>query len=347
MREITDYLFVDRRRLDSYFEQLGSSIKMVKLPAWKVAFGLAGPTVEAAQSTSVQSFSSHEKLQTLMTKLKPHRGQLAAFNGEDEEFVFETLDATRVLIPAGITNKKELPSVALWLCTRSDAEDQYQGFRYLVEDFQAEDLPRMRSSGFSIARAILKELEGQLAGSTLSGFPDVHEKVVTLDLKPDVLKYLNSKFIDSFGGSWKEQRAAYQADKEETLRDVLGSAGLTEYASYEIRYLGVDGSYARDHCFELLHGDKIFSARTSERNDKAAGGGATIKIQRDRRNELEHRFTHEPARLLEELGAVVSPKRKIDSLYRIRHSGETRSGLTLVGYPIFVAASPSAFKSNE
>src|ERR1039457_1290260 len=132
MANVNEYLFIDKVRVDAYFEQLASTVKLVKLPAWKVAFGLTGPTVEGTQSTAIQTYGVHEKVSTLISKLNPFRGEPTAFHGDDGDFVFETMNATRAFIPTGVSKRQDFPGVAIWLATRASVKHSLQGFRYLV-----------------------------------------------------------------------------------------------------------------------------------------------------------------------------------------------------------------------
>jgi hypothetical protein len=349
MAKLNDYLFIDKARVDSYFEQVESTPKLVKLPAWKVAFGLTGPSVEGTQSTAIQTFSVHEKVTTLMSKLDPYRGEPSTFDGEDGDFIFETMTATRAFLPPGTSKRQDFPGVAIWLGTRASVESSLQGFRYLVEDFQQDDENRMRSSGYSVVRAIFMELENELRDTSFRTFAE-HEELTTIVKVPSpTLHHLNTTYIDTFRNahsSFATESEAYYSDKEQTLRQILSLGGIHDYDNSAAKYRGVNSRKGQGeiHFFDIFLGDQIHSVEVTRNIGTDSDGVA--KIKRDRWYELEKRLVHEPARMLQELGAIISPPRKIDCLYRIRRSGESTGGLTIIGYPIFISASPSAFSQE-
>ena len=50
--KLAEYIYVDERRLNSYFEQLSSPIAYDKVPTWKASLSLTGPTAGGAQPPS-------------------------------------------------------------------------------------------------------------------------------------------------------------------------------------------------------------------------------------------------------------------------------------------------------
>ena len=96
---LREYLFVDKRRLDMYFEQLSSPVAYDKLPVWKFVLGLTGPRTEAAQLRPGRPFTHHEKVERLLRHLDSnnlvHRSRRLR---HDLPFQIETMTASRAVI---------------------------------------------------------------------------------------------------------------------------------------------------------------------------------------------------------------------------------------------------------
>ena len=72
---LVEYLYVDDKRLDSYFEQIFSPVTYDKVPEWDAEIGLTGPKGGGKQVRSARPFTTPEKIPTLTKHL------------EDEELV--------------------------------------------------------------------------------------------------------------------------------------------------------------------------------------------------------------------------------------------------------------------
>jgi len=149
---LTEYLYVDERRLESYFEQISSPLHYDQSPNWKFSLNLAGPSVETTLSKQGRQFTRHEKIMALIRHLEKN-DLMEIYRPADEErrrtdkvFRLETCRAIRVHIaPEGET---EFPGFGLWISYSPHPKHQnpkvsnYQaGALYLLEDFRDTDPP--------------------------------------------------------------------------------------------------------------------------------------------------------------------------------------------------------------
>jgi hypothetical protein len=106
-----EYLYVDTPRLDRYYDQISSPVQYDKVPVWKVAFGLAGPSVEATQQRSGRAPSLHEKIQKFIDYVQDHdlagceRTSLFSHRkpNADRPFIVESITARRAHLKRGET----------------------------------------------------------------------------------------------------------------------------------------------------------------------------------------------------------------------------------------------------
>jgi len=62
---LKEYLYIDERRLNSYFEQISSPVKYDKVPVWKASISLTGPNAEGQQARFARPYTKHEKIEKL------------------------------------------------------------------------------------------------------------------------------------------------------------------------------------------------------------------------------------------------------------------------------------------
>lgn len=96
---LVEYIYIDRIRLDSYFQQISSPNTFDKVPSWKVSFSLIGPGVEGTQSPNARPYTDHEKVIAVLDNLYTSSNTCPPEFNPYTNFVFESLDATPVLIP--------------------------------------------------------------------------------------------------------------------------------------------------------------------------------------------------------------------------------------------------------
>ena len=153
--DITDYIYVDHQRVNSYFEQISPPVYYDKVPVWKVALGLAGPSAEGTQQRPSSPYTDHEKIVELFT----HLPRCKDTDGQ-KPFQVLTCFAQRTVIPG--VKETGLPGVALWMCRNvwtkgPPPDEEIDG--YLIEAPQYdEDAPLHRYSGVTAISLLLDEL---------------------------------------------------------------------------------------------------------------------------------------------------------------------------------------------
>ncbi|MDV3352755.1 hypothetical protein QGP82_29045 [Leptothoe sp. LEGE 181152] len=71
MEPLIEYIYIDHKRLDSYFEQISESpIAYDKVPTWKGGVGLTNLGSEVTQSRFPRPFTTHEKVSNLLEYLR-------------------------------------------------------------------------------------------------------------------------------------------------------------------------------------------------------------------------------------------------------------------------------------
>lgn len=71
MENLVEYLYVDQKRLNSYFDQISESpVAYDKVPTWKGGVGLTKLGTEVTQSRYARPFTTHEKIKQLLKYLK-------------------------------------------------------------------------------------------------------------------------------------------------------------------------------------------------------------------------------------------------------------------------------------
>lgn len=173
-----EYLYVDTRRLDSYFEQISSTpVAYDKLPHWKVGLALAGPSIEGMQHGHARPFTTHEKL----TKLEEHLATTDALAdlGADcpvswrasQLFRRATFDAHVMHLPllvrrrADTAWKPDALKIWLWESRSSESEGEAAAL-VLLQDYRGtEDSFCAHPNGISSQSALylfISELNDQL-----------------------------------------------------------------------------------------------------------------------------------------------------------------------------------------
>lgn len=170
-KDLIEYLFVDQPRIERYFQQLSAPVQYDKLPVWKVALGITGPSVEGSQSRPGREFSFNEKLQKVLSHMKSEallsntRPDLLG-RPPSQPFVNEILLARRARI------EREGNALNIWVSlppakTTPVDEMDLIGALYLIEDFRGEDDYPTGWSSFSSLMLLVHEL-AFVEGSPLS-----------------------------------------------------------------------------------------------------------------------------------------------------------------------------------
>lgn len=173
---LRDYLHVDRKRLNSYLEQISSTSTYDKAPSLGVGLSVAGPSVSAQQPRVRRDKSDHEKVCELIAYLQRH-GHLGhrrpalvrTTNHEDlalPDFVLEQCDAVRILIPAAASERDRgvVVWVSEWPIEREERVLRPAGILCIIEDFTSDD-SRHRAgfehSSYTWLQALLHQLHQQ------------------------------------------------------------------------------------------------------------------------------------------------------------------------------------------
>lgn len=164
---LNEYIYVNNRRLDAYFEQISSPLAYDKVPSIKVKLSLTGLEVGGEQSQNARAFSMHEKISKLQTYLKGHNQILnhSPFIGQSEAqpFVLESLYAKRVFIPPkSRAHDREIPEwfkgLSLWISTRPVRNDgREDGRTFLFEEAFYADSKIETASAYSALTMLRNE----------------------------------------------------------------------------------------------------------------------------------------------------------------------------------------------
>ena len=241
---LIEYLYIDERRLDEYFEQISPPVMYDKVPIWKTVLGLFGPKVEATQSRPGRPFTTHEKVTRFHHHLKkdklliehrpvePFEMELRDDSNSSNQFRLEQMSAQRVRL-----NKvDEDIEINIWVSLQPDRQIKESrsavGALFLIEDFRGNDDRVTRISGFSSLWFLVQEMKPliELANSNIFDQAD--------------------KIEDRFG-----------EDPIGTLKDLGAQFGPSRriQATYRIRVCGMEMG-ARDHATTTVGYPIVISA---------------------------------------------------------------------------------------
>lgn len=169
-----EYIFIDRTRLQSYFEQLSSPnelTKTFKIPSWSASLTSKGPEIGVELSPQKRELTVYEKIKVVkkyLTEKHLLASSTEALNYQDIKdensepyFVLSRLEARRVLIP--IQDNESLAGLdyfAIWI-----GEDQFPNRGnfdlYLIEMSPSPDnIGRLRKqSEYSALQFLLFDIE--------------------------------------------------------------------------------------------------------------------------------------------------------------------------------------------
>ena len=136
---LTEYLFVDQKRLDAYASQINPAGTVIeKTREWDAGLSLAGPSVLAKQTERVRGLSQHEKVEVIRdylvqgASLRLQRPDKA----EGPVFVLEKCLAMKVIVPRRTTERAGTPGFVFWL---SRGSEHGKGMLCLLEDPDPND----------------------------------------------------------------------------------------------------------------------------------------------------------------------------------------------------------------
>jgi hypothetical protein len=165
---LAEYLYLDECRLDSYFEQISSTVAYDKVPVWNVALGLMGPSAEARQVRHARPFTTHEKIRVLCDYLARKclvRNGRPQHEGDDYVFRLEKCVARRMHIPPKARIEGPFHGLALWVSNYAGHDDaairsaRSRGASplYLLESNRGDTFEVACQSSNSILKALLQD----------------------------------------------------------------------------------------------------------------------------------------------------------------------------------------------
>jgi hypothetical protein len=206
---LLEYLYVDEKRLDSYFEQISSPITYDKIPTWKISLNLTGPTVEGGHERQSRQFTKHEKITTLLKHLEKN-GLVDTYRPSGRErwdtaqvFRLETCRALRVFIPPKPESSSSFSGLGLWISYAPHPKHNRleggppTGALYLLEDFRHDDSNFVDYlSSFSALYVLIDEVRTEM-DDTVAGEALIENRRnpagISFSLHPD-------KFLAALGG---------------------------------------------------------------------------------------------------------------------------------------------------
>jgi hypothetical protein len=175
---LVEYLYVDEKRVNSYFEQISSPVTYDKVPEWSADISITGPKAGGKQLRFARPYTMHEKISKLTEHLEA-KGLTVSGRASEPEYMFplrspkavfrhETCHARRIYIATGQSDSSP-STLNLWIslmdrsASQAKSRDEWQpGNLYLLEDYQGNDQPiRPMGSAYSSLQ--------MLFGSSLRG----------------------------------------------------------------------------------------------------------------------------------------------------------------------------------
>lgn len=221
MTEPYEYLYIDSRRLASYYEQLQPEPSVTKLPEWKAAIGLTSLSVEASQKTALRSANIYEQIASLLRYLENLNAVARSFDHDDVArddeyegiayvpFVFAQIDAVRVTVVPHSSASGAVQPLNLWLHERDERRAPFDGNLLsvcLMEDFRREDAPVIyagySASFYSALLGALRERYPHLA-NVISADDPAFKRLVAADPSQEVWHILLepiSEIVQRLGG---------------------------------------------------------------------------------------------------------------------------------------------------
>lgn len=147
---IVEYIYIDERRLNAYFEQFSDPTKYDRVPVWKVVLGLTGPKAEGTQIRPGREYTKEEKIQLLYDHLNKNQlvvshtcKSAAQVSDPDVPFGVDIVKAKRLHISA----KKEEGihgGLSLWFEEPTQSEllkyrEQQRALLYFIEDTRGDE----------------------------------------------------------------------------------------------------------------------------------------------------------------------------------------------------------------
>ncbi|HEY5029161.1 MAG TPA: hypothetical protein VIK39_12180 [Candidatus Angelobacter sp.] len=165
---LRDYVYIDKKRLNSYENQIGSPVTYDKVPIWKLMFSVAGPTVQGEQRRDGRQRTDEEKI-TLLLEYLQHKKELGNgrvsgqhyYSHAQPVFRFEKCRAVKIEIPIDNKGQGESRLIVLWLSATPAGPDPENGESRLFlmqNDGQSDDTKGYSAgSAYSTLQALYDE----------------------------------------------------------------------------------------------------------------------------------------------------------------------------------------------
>jgi hypothetical protein len=190
---LTDYVYVDDKRLNRHFEQISSPVKYETVPIWSGEISLTGPKAGGSQARFPREKTQHEKISQLTEHLeKEHLVEAGRLRDDSyTEFRREKCWARRVLLhPDNVSVPLPYP-LYFWISLKNDSLElgeqrmgdyseggqvvsrpvQSAGNLVLLEDFKPDDFPNHSrwSDAGTLYNALLSTMGDDLQESEAGG----------------------------------------------------------------------------------------------------------------------------------------------------------------------------------
>lgn len=145
---LLEYLYIDERRLNTYFQQISDPQFYDKIPYLEANISLTGPKAKIGQTQYPRDFTTHEKIVKLIRHLKQNHDVYCHEHYESKldcttPFHLETFQATRVFIPPNQNYQEtltEFNGIRLWISFQPNKTSEHNACTlYLLEDTRESD----------------------------------------------------------------------------------------------------------------------------------------------------------------------------------------------------------------
>lgn len=174
--KLAEYIYVDKVRVNSYFEQISPPVKYDTIPEWSVEFSITGPKGQGKQSRSGRQFTEHEMITMLVSKLRADSGGhfpnvmdsvKRSTKSDWTGFALETVTARRVIL-----HDANFGDIAVWVC-EATMEYSVTGqplWRFLIEDYPRKIAENALACAISVYFWLFREISAYLPDLDESDF---------------------------------------------------------------------------------------------------------------------------------------------------------------------------------
>jgi hypothetical protein len=166
---VAEYLYIDKRRLNSYIEQFRSPVTRDKSLLWQAGISVSGPGASIGQASNTRSLTDHEKIELLLEHLQK-TDQLGEGRNLDYHcetaFRLEQCCAQRAFIPPRPHASVPSKGIVLWISYGDSVAGL--GTLTLLEDFPRSDNPEVVTlSAYSSLLVLFDEVDREVHSTVL------------------------------------------------------------------------------------------------------------------------------------------------------------------------------------